>query len=179
MDPHIASFIQGAERILAHVKDKFAKLQTGRANASVFEMIAVEAYGQHQPLKSLASISVQDARTIVIQPWDPSILQAIEKAVQKADIGSSPVNDGQIIRIVLPSLTTERREQMTKAVHALAEEARIALRKERQEAHDAIRNEKDEDVRETLQKELQKHVDAFNVKIDEARKKKEEETMKV
>ncbi len=178
-DQHIASFQQEADKVLQFLHVEFSKLQTGRANPAVFELISVEAYGQHQPLKAVAGVSVQEGRTIVIQPWDPSILQAIEKAVSQADIGASPVNDGHILRITLPPLTEERRLQMTKTVHNLAEEARIGLRKHRQSALDAIKLEKDEDIKKTLQGELQKQVDAYNVKIDDSRKKKEEEMMKI
>lgn len=165
--------------MLHFLHTEFAKLQTGRANPAVFEHLSVDAYGQHQPLKAVAGVSVQDGRTIVIQPWDPSILQAIEKAVSQADIGSSPVNDGRIIRIVLPPLTEERRQHMTKSVHNLAEEARIGLRKQRQNTLDVIKQEKDEDVKKTLQDALQKQVDAYNDKIDESRKKKDDEMMKI
>lgn len=168
------------ERVLAHLHGEFAKLQTGRANAAILENISVEAYGQKMPLKSLAGISVQDARGMVVQPWDRSILQNIEKALQKADLGGAPVNDGATLRINLPPMTQERREQMGKLIRTLAEEAKISVRQQRQGLHDQIKStEKDEDERFTLLEQMQKAVDETNKKIEESMKKKESEIMTV
>lgn len=178
-DPRLAGFQAATDKILTHLKTEFGKLQTGRANASLIEHVDVEAYGVKQQMKALAGISVQDARTIVIQPWDRSVLSSIEKALQQVDLGSSPVNDGVVVRITLPPMTEERRTHLKKVVSTLAEEARITLRKQRQEALDKIKPEKDEDVKATLEKELQKAVDDGNAKISDAAKKKEEEVMKV
>ena len=179
VDPRIQSFSQEAKNILNHLQGEFGKLQTGRANASLVEHINIEAYSSRQPLKTLAGILVQDARTLVIQPWDPGILADIERALQMSPLGVSPLNDGAVLRINLPPLTEERREQLKKVVHALAEDARIAIRQSRQKAHDAIKVEKEEDVKRTLEKELQRELDKVNGFIDEARKRKEEEVMKV
>ncbi len=178
-DPRIQSFSQEAKNILSHLQGEFSKLQTGRANASLVEHIDIDAYGSRQPLKTLAGILVQDARTLVIQPWDPGILADIERAIQMNPLGISPVNDGAILRINLPPLTEERRGQLKKVVHTLAEDARIAIRQSRQKAHDAIKVEKEEDVKRTLEKELQRELDTVNGLIDEARKHKEEEVMKI
>jgi ribosome recycling factor len=178
-DVRITHYLSEAEKALQFLLQEFAKLQTGRANAAIVEHIAVEAYGQRQELRTVAGITVQDARTIVIQPWDRSILQTIEKAIQQSNLGIAPVNDGSVLRMNLPPLTQERRQQLQKVVHQLAEDARISVRKHRQEAHDKIKESKEEDVRRTLEAELQKHVDAYNGKIDAARKKKEEELMKI
>jgi len=179
LDPRLASFQANADKVLAHLRGEFSKLQTGRANAALVEHIEVEAYGSRQPMKAVAGVSVQDARTIVVQPWDRSVLQNVEKALQLANLGASPVNDGAVIRINLPPMTEERRTQLKKVVSQLAEESRISLRKHRQEAHDIIKTEKDEDVKETLLEDLQKHVDAANAAIADVSKKKEEEIMKV
>lgn len=178
IDPRIATFRAEADKVLAHLKNEFSKLQTGRANAALVEHIMIDAYGQKQDVRSIAGISV-DQRSIVVSPWDRSILGAIEKALSKADLGASPINDGVAIRITLPSMTEERRKHLQKVVHQLAEEARVSLRKHRQVVHDAIKPEKDEDVKETLNQELQKGVDEYNGKIGEMAKKKEEEVMKV
>ena len=178
-DPHIASFLREVDKVLQFLRNEFSKLQTGRANAALVEHVEVEAYGQRQPLRSVAGISVADARSIVIQAWDRTILADIEKALQKANLGTSPVNDGTVIRINLPQMNQERRVDLTKVVHKLAEEARISVRKHRQTIHDQIKTEKDEDVKETLMKELQKSVDDANVKIGEVAKKKEEEIMTI
>ncbi len=164
---------------MQHLLSELSKLQTGRANAALIEHIDVEAYGQKMQMKAVASISVSDARTIVIQPWDKTVLGAIEKAVQNSNMGVNPVNDGIVIRISLPMMTEERRKELQKIVHKLAEEARISLRQHRQKAVDAIKQDKDEDVRSTLEGQLQKEVDAFNGKIDDARAHKEDEVMKV
>lgn len=177
-DPRIASFRMEADKVVANLKTEFSKLQTGRANPSLVEHIMIDAYGQKQDLRSLCGISV-DQRSIVISPWDRSILGAVEKAVSQADLGASPINDGVVIRITLPSMTEERRKHLQKIVNQLAEESRVSLRKHRQVAHDAIKSEKDEDVKETMNQELQKGVDEYNGKIAEMAKKKEEEVMKV
>lgn len=178
-DARIASFQSEIEKVLQHLKGEFSKLQTGRANAALVEHVEVEAYGTRQQLRAIAGVTVPDARTIVIQPWDRSVLGAVEKALSQVDLGGSPTNDGVVIRISLPPMTEERRTHLKKVVAALAEEARIALRKSRQETHDGIKQEKDEDVKETLQKALQKAVDDANAKIADLAKKKEEEVMKV
>ena len=178
MDPRVASFQKEADRSIQFLHAEFSKLQTGRANASILEHVEVEAYGQRMPLKGVASISVQDAKTIVVQPWDKSVLQDVEKALQKANLGN-PVNDGIVLRIVIPPMTEERRRDLTKIVHTLAEDARISIRQHRQAVHDQLKEEKNEDVKRTVDGILQKHVDEANAKIDEARKKKEEELMKV
>lgn len=177
-DPRIQSFRTEADKVLAHLKGEYAKLQTGRANPALVEHIMIDAYGQKQDLRSLCGINV-DQRSIVISPWDKSILATVEKAIQQANLGASPVNDGVTIRITLPSMTEERRKSLQKVVHQLAEEARVSIRKHRQTSHDAIKPEKDEDVRETLNEELQKGVDEYNGKVGEMAKKKEEEVMKV
>jgi ribosome recycling factor len=156
-----------------------SKLQTGRASAALVEHISIEAYGQRQPLKNVAGISVQDARTIVVQPWDASVLQGIEKALSQADLGASPVSDGRVLRISLPPLTQERRERMTKVVHELAEEARISIRKARQTAHDAIKADKDENARERLLEHLQKEVDKANATVETMKEKKDAELLTV
>lgn len=178
-DQRIQQFTADADKVLHYLQHEFGKLQTGRANAALVEHVDVDAYGQKMQLKAVASISVQDARTIVIQPWDKSVMGAIEKAIQTSNVGVNPVNDGVVIRLNLPMMTEERRKELQKIVQKLAEEARISLRQHRQKAIDVIKQDKDEDVRTTLEGQLQKEVDAFNEKIDAARKHKEEEVMKV
>jgi ribosome recycling factor len=178
-DPNIAQFLAGVEHVSTHLKGEFMKLQTGRANSALVENVTVEAYGQMQPLKNVAGITVQDSRTIAIQPWDKSVMQAVEKALQIANLGTNPVNDGVLIRMTLPPMTEERRKKLAALVHTLSEDARIAIRKHRQTAHDAIKAEKDEDVRRTAQDALQKAVDDANASIADLAKRKEEEIMKV
>lgn len=178
-DPRIAKFRQEAEKAIQFLHAEFSKLQTGRANAALIEHIEVDAYGQRQQLKTIAGISVTDARTIAIQPWDRSILANVEKALQQANLGTNPVNDGTMIRINLPPMTEERRRQLVKIVSTLAEQAHIAIRQARQEIHEAIKPEKDEDVRETLNEELQRAVEELNGKVVASAKKKEQEIMTI
>ncbi|MBU0766476.1 ribosome recycling factor [Patescibacteria group bacterium] len=179
-DSRIEKFNGEVEKILTHLHGEFAKLHTGRANASLLENVDVDAYGQRQPLKAVAGITVENAKTFIIQPWDPSILGNIEKALMQVDLGTSPVNDGSVLRINLPPMTEERRTQLTKVVHKLSEEARISIRQQRQDVNDDIKdNEKDEDARYTLLEELEKAVKVANERVEEFMKKKEEEVMTV
>jgi len=179
-DVRIESFKKEVEKVLHFLHAEFAKLQTGRASAALVEHIDVEAYGQIQQLRAVAGISVDGPRSIVVQPWDKSILAAVDKALTKADLGCSPVNDGISLRLNLPPMTEERRSQLTKVVHQLGEEARISVRQQRQHVNDDIKaNEKDEDQKYTLLEQLDKAVKDANEKIEESMKKKEEEVMKV
>jgi len=178
-DSRINGFNTDVDKIVHYLQVEFGKLQTGRANASLVEGIDVDAYGQRMQMKAVAGISIQDARTIIIQPWDRSVLQAIEKAIQTSDMGINPVNDGTVIRLNLLPMTEERREQLKKIVHKLSEEARISVRQARQKTHDLIKQDPNETIRNSLQNHLQTDVDKANAKIDELRSKKEEEVMKV
>jgi ribosome recycling factor len=178
-DVRISAFTADSDKILHYLQVEFSKLQTGRANASLVEHIEVDAYGQKMKMNAVGSISVQDAKSIVIQPWDRSVLQAIEKAIQQSNIGINPMSDGTVIRLNLPAMTQERREQLVKIVQKLAEEARISIRQARQKALDAIKQDPNETLRNSLTNQLQKDVDSVNAKIDDMRSKKEEEVMKV
>jgi ribosome recycling factor len=177
----IVTLHSGIQKTTDHLKSEFARLQTGRASASLVENVLVDAYGQKQPLKAVAGISIADARTITVQPWDKSVLQDVEKALTKADLGTSPVNEGTLIRIVLPPMTEERRKQLVKVVHELAEEARIAIRQQRQEVHTNAKKDesRSEDEHRDFETSVQKEVDKANAEIEGLAKKKEEEVMKV
>lgn len=169
---------------IAHLKTEFARLQVGRANPILVEGIPVEMYGVHQPLKAVASISITDPRTIVIQPWDRSALGAIEKAIVGAGIGLNPVNDGVLVRISIPPLTEERRRDLTKRVKSLAEEGHIGIRTARHEGLNALKAlESNEDITKddlhSFEKNLQDKVDAANAKIDELAAGKEQDVMTV
>ena len=181
MDPLLQPLQSGISKTIDHLKSEFAKLQTGRASAALVENVQVEAYGQKQPIKAIAGISIQDARTITIQPWDKSVLADTEKALIKADLGTTPVNDGVLLRISLPPMTEERRGQLTKVVKELAEEARISIRQQRQEVHTNSKNDKDrsEDEHRDFEREVQKFIDKANEEIEEIAKRKEEELMTV
>jgi ribosome recycling factor len=178
--PRLAAFSAETDRVIHYLLAEFSKLQTGRASASLVDHLEVEAYGHRQQLRTIAGITVQDARTIVIQPWDRGILSNVERALQVANLGTAPVNDGHVIRIILPPMTEDRRRELTKIVGKLAEDAKISLRQHRQVVLDKIKGEeKDEDARYTQQNELQKLIDKANQQIEELRKKKEQEVMTV
>lgn len=171
-------------KITDHLKSEYSRLQTGRASAALVEGLMVEAYGTKQSLKGMASISVPDAKTVQIQPWDKSLLSAIEKAIQTSDINVSPANDGIVIRLNLPPLTEERRRDLTKVVGRMAEEARISVRNVRQKVHDKGKEmeknkELTEDQMKLFQKKLQEKVDAANMEIEKMAKNKENDVMTV
>lgn len=179
MHSALLTFDQSVKKTLDHLHHEFSKLQTGRANASILEHVMVEAYGQRMELKTVASISVQDARSIAIQPWDVSVLGGIEKALQAANLGINPVNDGVVIRLNFPSMTEERRGQIKKIVSQLAEAAKIKIRQDRQTVNDQAKQIAEEDEKERVQKELQRMVDDANKKVEESAAKKEKEVMTV
>jgi ribosome recycling factor len=161
---------------------EFAAVRTGRASANLLDGIRVDYYGTPTPVNQMASISIPDARTIVIQPWEASQLKAIEKAIMASDLGLTPVNDGKIVRLAMPSPTEERRKQLAKSVHKIAEESRIAVRNLRREANDRLKAmAKDKKVSEDEERrshdQIQKTTDRFIAKVDELLKKKEQEIL--
>jgi ribosome recycling factor len=163
---------------------EFAGVRTGRANASLLDAVRVEAYGNLTSINQLATVSVPDSRTIVIQPWDASQMKEIEKGIAKSDLGLSPSNDGKVIRLTVPTLTEERRKQLAKTVGKFAEDARVAIRNARREANDKLKAlAKDKKVSEDEERrghdQIQKTTDRFAAKIDELAKKKEQEVMTV
>ncbi|MBU1992209.1 MAG: ribosome recycling factor [Patescibacteria group bacterium] len=172
------------QKAIEHLRSGYSKLQIGRASTSIVESVQVEAYGATQPLKTMANISVPDPRTISIQPWDKSILSAIEKAVRASDLGLAPINDGAVVRINIPPLTEERRRDLSKVVFQMAEDARISVRNARQIAHSKFKELKEsseitEDDMHGSEKRLQVGVDEANKKIDELAKKKEGDIMTI
>ena len=177
--PTLELFEAAVKKALDHLHNEFSKLQTGRANPALVEHISVEAYGQRMEIKAVASVSVQDSRSMTIQPWDKSVLGAVEKAILTANIGVNPVNDGITIRLNFPAMTEERRVQITKIVHQLMEAAKIAVRQDRQKVNDSIKSVAEEDEKERLSKELQRLVDEANKKIEESAQKKEKEIMTI
>src|ERR671918_350762 len=118
---------------------EFASVRTGRASAALLETVRVDYYGTPTPVTQMATVSVPDAKTLVIQPWEAAQLGAVEKAIMKSDLGLTPVNDGKVIRLTMPPLTEERRKQLAKTVHKLAEETRVAIRNIRREANDKLK----------------------------------------
>jgi ribosome recycling factor len=161
---------------------ELASVRTGRASAALLETVRVDYYGTPTPVTQMASVSVPDARTLAIQPWETAQLSAIEKAILKSDLGLTPVNDGKLIRLVLPPLTEERRKQLARSVHKLAEDARVAVRNVRREVNDKLKAmAKDKKVSEDEERrghdQIQKTTDRFIAKVDELLKKKEQEIL--
>ena len=166
------------------VKANFASVRAGRANAGVLDRIMVEYYGTPTPLNQVAAISAPDPRTLVIQPWDATLLKAIEKAIQTSDLGINPQNDGRLIRLAFPQLTEERRKELTKQVRKYAEEGKVAVRNIRRDAMDDVKAAKKsaeitEDDQKDLEKRLQDLTDKRCKEIDELCAKKEQELMAV
>ncbi len=168
------------EKTFDSTKKEFQSLRTGRAAVSLVDNIMVDYYGTMTPMKQMAAISTADAKTLTITPWDATGLAEIEKAILKSEVGLTPMNDGKIIRITVPQLTDERRNELTKMVKKGAEEGRVAIRASRHESIEVIKKgekskEISEDESRTVQKEIQKVTDEFTAKIDEASKQKEVE----
>lgn len=169
-------------KVVQFFKTELSHLQIGRANASLVEHLEVEVYGSKQPLKNVATISIPEAKQIAIQPWDKTMLSAIEKAIFEAKIGFTPVNDGTMIRLNIPQLTEERRKELVKLLWKMAEEAKISIRNVRQEHMKQIKQrekELGEDGVKHQEKQIQDKVDQANKDIEEAAKKKEQEIMTV
>jgi len=155
------------QEVLKQLDEEFKNLRIGKANSSLVEDIKVLYYGTQTPLKQMASVSTPDAKTITIQPWDKNSLGDIEMAVRNADLGLSPVNDGNVVRISLPPLTEERRQELVKHLKTVAEEARVALRNIRSDVWNSVKSlEKDgkltEDDKYRAEEELNKIIDDFN-----------------
>lgn len=161
---------------------EFASVRTGRASTGLLETVRVDYYGTPTPVTQMASASIPDARTLLIQPWEASQLGAIEKAILKSDLGLTPVNDGKVIRLTMPTLTEERRKQLAKTVHKLAEDGRVAVRNIRREANDRLKamgrdKKASEDEERRGHDQIQKTTDRYIARIDELVKKKEQEIL--
>ena len=166
------------------LQEDYAAVRAGRANPAILDKVMVDYYGAPTAINQLAAVSVSEARVLTIQPWDGSVLKAIEKAIQTSDIGINPQNDGKVIRLTFPQLTEERRRDLTKQVHKYGEEGKVALRNIRREAMDEIKkqvkkSEITEDDQKQLEKELQDLTDKRCKEVDELTAKKEQELMAV
>jgi ribosome recycling factor len=173
--------MEGATKALA---TEFQTVRTGRASTGLLDRVTVEAYGTRTPLNQLATINAPEPRLLTVQPYDRSIMAAVEKAIMESDLGLTPNNDGQIIRLPVPQLTEERRKEMVRLVHKMAEEARVAVRNVRRDVlNDLKRAEKDGDLsRDELsrdQDEVQKLTDAQVKAIDDLMARKEAEILEV
>ena len=168
------------EKAVESTKDKFASIRAGRANVSMLDGITVDAYGAPSPLSQIGTLSAPEARLLTIDPWDKSLIPAIEKAIQQANLGLNPSNDGRIIRLSVPELTEERRKEYVKMVRKEAEEGKVAIRNIRKDVNNKLRkSEKDSEITEDDLKSgedsVQKLTDKFTNLVDEALDKKEKE----
>ena len=174
--------IQRMNKSIAALKDEFNAIRTGRASAALFDKVRVDYYGQSTPLNQVATISIPEARTVVIQPFDKSLVSELEKAVQKSELGLNPSNDGKIIRIAIPPLTSERRKELVKQAKAIAETSKVAIRNIRRDGNDELKKmQKDgsltEDGLKTAEEALQKSTDKFIADINKILEDKEKEIM--
>ncbi len=172
------------DKSLDSFKKELSKVRTGRASLAILDGIHVDAYGSSMSLSQVGSLTIPENRLIVIQPWDPQLLPAIEKAILKSGIGLNPIGDGKIIRLNIPQLTQERRKELVKAVKKVAEEFRVAGRNLRREAIDILKKQKkDKEISEDdlfiFQEEAQSETDAYIKKIDDTTVAKEKEVMEV
>ena len=172
------------EKALDHLVEEFGAVRAGRANAKVLDRISVEYYGSETPLAGVATISSPDARTLVIQPWDNSLLKEIQKAIQASDLGINPQNDGKVVRLIFPQLTEERRKDLTKQVKKYAEDAKVAMRNIRRDGMDYVKklkknSEITEDDQKKAEKDLQDLLDKYIKKADEMLAAKEKELMAI
>ena len=167
---------------LEHVKHELAGVRTGRASTALLDHVHVEAYGTKMPMNQVATLSVPEPTLIVAQPFDPSLLAAVERAIRLSDLGLNPANDGKVVRIPIPSLTEERRKELSRHVHKLAEEGRNSVRSVRRDANDRLKKLlkesliSEDDERKGLD-EVQKITDQHVKLIDEAQKKKDAEVL--
>ena len=172
------------QKSLESLSKDFASLRTGRASASLLDKIRVDYYGAETPINQVATVSVPEARMIVIQPWDKSVLSAIEKAILKSDLGLPPNNDGKLIRLNFPPLNEERRKQLVKGAKANAEQSRVAMRNIRREAMDELKKmQKNGDISEDELKDaetrIQKMTDSYIAQINKVLEEKEKEILEV
>ena len=184
MKPETKKAEEKMQQALAALNSNFNTIRAGRANPAVLDRITVEYYGTPTPLNQMAAISVPDPRTLMISPWDRSTLKSIEKAIQTSDLGINPNNDGSVIRLVFPPMTSERRSELAKEVHKMAEDGKIALRNIRRDAMDKLKAQKkngeitEDDVKDG-EKEIQKVTDKYVKEADAMADKKIKEIQEI
>ena len=179
----IAQAKEKMNKALAHLDDELRNFRAGKANPAVFNAVMVDYYGSPTPVPQVASVTTPDAKTILIQPWEKKLIAAIEKAIMDANLGFTPQNNGEQIRINIPALTEDRRKELVKQAKAAGETAKVSIRNARRDVVDAHKKfQKDglpEDVCKDAEAAIQKETDAFNKKVDEAIAAKEKEIMTV
>jgi len=184
MDNLIKGFNEKMDKTISVLKEDLNTVRAGRANPAILDKITADYYGAQTPLKSLANISVPDPRTLMISPFDSSSIGNIEKAINEAQLGINPTNDGKVIRLVIPHLTEERRKELTKTTKKMGEAAKVAIRNLRRDVNDhAKKLEKDGEITEDQLKKgldkIQKNTDDYVKKIDDMITKKDKEIMEV
>lgn len=171
------------EKAISHLEAELVKVRAGKASPSMLEGVYVDYYGTRTPLNQVSNINTQDARTLVVQPWEKAMLTPIEKAIQVANLGLNPQNDGVIIRIIVPALTEERRKDLVKRAKAEAEHAKVTLRTLRRDANEAIKklqkNGLPEDEAKDAETRIQQLTDAYAAKCDKHLESKEKDIMTV
>lgn len=172
------------KKTIASLRDEFNGVRTGRASPALLDKIRVDYYGQKSPLSQVATISVPEARLIVVQPWDRSLFSEIEKAIMKSELGLNPSNDGKVIRIAIPPLTEQRRKELVKTAKAMAEQSRVAIRNIRRDGLEDMKKQEaaggiPEDLIKKEEEELQKLTDSFIGQIAKVLEEKEKEIMEV
>jgi ribosome recycling factor len=168
------------KKAFEHTLHEFSTIHTGKATPAMVETVTVEAYGSHMRLKECAAISTPDARLIQIQPWDKSLVKAIEKAIQQANLGFNPIVDGALVRIPLPDMSRERRLEFVKTANKLAEEGRVQVRNIRRDSLEALKKAGlPEDEMKRLEKEVQTHTDKFTKEVNDHLAHKEKELLSV
>lgn len=180
----IQKYEEKMQKSMQNLDSEFNSIRAGRANPHVLDKIKVDYYGTPTPLQQVGNISIPDARTIVIQPWDASLLKAVTKAIQASDLGINPSNDGKVIRLVFPELTEEHRKSLVKDIKKKGENAKVAIRNIRRDANEALKKaekakELTEDDRKVQEKDVQKMTDKFIKEVDAAVDKKSKEILTV
>jgi len=175
---------EGMDKAIAALEKSLSKVRTGRASLALLDGIRVEYYGTQTPLNQVASLSIPESRLIVISPWDNSVIGAVEKAIQKSDLGLMPINDGKLIRLAIPPLTEERRRELVKVVRKMAEECKVKQRNARRDANEQLKDlKKDSEISEDdlydFQEEVQKITDRYIEKADAILAAKEKEVMEI
>ena len=169
------------ENAIAAFEKSLTKVRTGRANPNMLDGIMVDYYGSPTPINQIASIAIQEGKTLCIKPFDPSSLKDIERAINTSELGLPPMNDGSNIRVTVPALTEETRKGFCKDIEKMAEEAKVQIRNHRRDANDEIKKDKSipEDLSKSYLEDIQKETDKFVAKIDEIAKAKEKEVMTI
>lgn len=172
------------EKVISQLRKEYDRVRTGRASAALLEGIRVDYYGSSMPINQVANISIPEPRLITIQPWDKAVMGEIEKAIQRSELGLTPMNDGKVIRIAIPPLTEERRKELVKVVRKMAEECKVDLRNHRREANETLKElKKDKVITEDelfrYQEEVQKITDSYVERVDSLLQSKEKEILEI